>query len=387
MKGIKYFHLVLLLSALLILPSCGGGGPQTGSLSLTLGDASTDDYKAVYVTIAEVQVHTPGGGWKVVGAPNKTYNLLDLVNGVREELGIAELEAGDYTQMRLIIGDTPDGGINILSQQHPYANYVIDLNDDVHELKVPSGYQSGFKIVQGFTISPNETTELILDFNASESIVIAGSSGNWLLQPTVKVLNTQEYSIISGKVDDSAGVLAGVLVSAQISDSSASDAKDQVVIEASTVTDENGQYKLFLEPGMYNIVVYKLGYDPVVEYFVKLEAGNVVNNYNFTLTSASTGTVSGSVSITGVQTDQYVTISLRQSESVQYQGNPVTEIFEVKSVNVAVAPPAPGTYTIPLTVGSYDMVASSYGEGTQEVQVTVSANTVTSAQQIILTSP
>ena len=136
-----------------------------------------------------------------------TVNLLDLVNGVREDLGLVDLEAGAYTQMRLIIGQTPErnGAINILSQAHPYANYVVDLNDDYHELKVPSGSQSGYKIVGGFDINTNSTTELILDFDANRSVVEAGNSGQWLLKPTVKIAYLDDDSIIQGRVTDSEG--------------------------------------------------------------------------------------------------------------------------------------------------------------------------------------
>jgi hypothetical protein len=363
MKRVRAFYFVLATVALFILPSCGGGGDgggaatQTGSLSVALTDASTDKYQAVYVTISEVQVHVTADSWKVVASPNKTYNLLDLVNGVREELGIAELDAGNYTEMRLILGETPDEGINILSQQHPYANYAIDLKDNEHELKVPSGYQTGIKIVKGFTINANQTTELILDFDASASVVVAGKSGKWLLKPTIKVLRTEEWAIISGTVTDSEGPLEGVLVSAQISNSSQTALEDQVVIQASTVTDVNGQYKIFIEPidYPYTLVAYIEGYDPGVDCSVSLSQGEEAGGHNFTLGKAlATGTVYGPVTITGADPDQYATISFRQT--VDCEG--IEKEFEVKSINVSNT----ADYEIILPVGFYDVVVSTYGK-------------------------
>jgi hypothetical protein len=79
MKGIRLLYWVLTLSAFIVLPSCDGDS-QKGTLSAGLTDASTENYKAVYVTISQVKVQMPEGYWKVVGTPNKTYNLLDLVN-------------------------------------------------------------------------------------------------------------------------------------------------------------------------------------------------------------------------------------------------------------------------------------------------------------------
>jgi hypothetical protein len=369
MRRLRFLYLSLAFFAYLILTCCGGGGdgggtPATGTLSLGLTDQSTDEYKAVYVTIAEVQVHMPGDTWKVVAAPNKTYNLLDLVNGVREKLGIAELNAGDYTQMRLIIGDKSDGGINILSKRHRFANYVIDLNDVEHELKVPSGYKTGVKIVQGFTISPDQTTELILDFSASESVVVAGASDQWLLKPTIKVRNTEEWSIIGGTVSDGEGnFLPGALVSAQIYDNDPSvDPKDQVITEASTVTDENGQYRLFVKPGTYELVAYTANYNPAVECSVNLATGEVVEDIDFTLTQASTGTVSATVLIPGADSEQYATISFRQPVDCDQDGNVDTEI-EVKLVNII----NNATDDVILREGTYHVVASSYDRDTLDI--------------------
>ena len=90
-----------------LLAGCGGGGGGdggTGTLSLSMTDATLPGFQAIYVTVDEVQVHPGSGGegsWISVADPDKTVNLLELINGVRSELGIAELPAGHYTQMRL----------------------------------------------------------------------------------------------------------------------------------------------------------------------------------------------------------------------------------------------------------------------------------------------
>jgi hypothetical protein len=361
----------------MFITACGGGGDSgssgsTGTLSVNLTDASTTEYQAIYITIQQVAVHKDGGGgWDVISSPNKTYNLLDLVNGVREELALATLTSGHYTQMRLILTDTPDNSINILSIKHPYGNYFIDSSGQSIELKVPSGFQTGIKIVKGFDINANQTTELILDFDAARSIVKAGSSGQWLLKPTIKLLNTTEYSIISGNAGAS-----GVLVSAQVYNSLATLAEEKVEVKAATVSDGSGNYKLFLEPGSYTLVGYKDGFSPFYKNAkVVTTAGNTYTE-NFSLGSASsTGTLSsGTVSISGADQEQYATISIRQNATVNF--NP--EQIEVKKLNVANG----GTIDTGLPVGSYTAVISTYGKTTIEQLFAISSNLNTNTGNI-----
>jgi hypothetical protein len=136
---------------------------------VSLTDSATDQYNAVYITVDSIEVHISGAGddsWQTVASPQKTINLLDLMNGVREEFNLATLPTGHYTQVRLHLGKTPDNGINILSKSHPFANCNRYANV-VHELKVPSGFQTGVKIVHEFDVNANSTTELILDFDAA----------------------------------------------------------------------------------------------------------------------------------------------------------------------------------------------------------------------------
>lgn len=365
------------LSAFLLvgLIACGIGG-DSGRLSLSLTDAATDQYKAVYVTIREVAVHAEDDmedGWTVVATPNKTYDLLALTNGVREQLALVDLSAGHYTQLRLMIGDVAESGagvVNILGAAHPFANYVIDDHDEIHDLKIPSGFQTGIKIVQGFDINENGTTELILDFSASESVVVAGRSGKYLLKPTIKVLSESFASIIAGTVTNGADSTAipGALVSAQVYDDTAADPKDMIVVRASTVSAETGSYKIFIAPGTYNVVATKAGFAPLPA-GVTTEADMVLTQDFALVAVADSGTVAGTVTIAGGSDEAFATLSFRQTITVG-----TTEFkVEVGSVNVANGQP----YSVVLPVGTYQVVAWSLGRATQSLDVVVTKDTTT----------
>jgi hypothetical protein len=285
--------------------------------------------------------------------------------------------------MRLIIGRDPDNRLNVLGQPHLYPNYVILNNpsNDIHPLKVPSGFQTGIKIVHGFVIEENETTELILDFDACKSVVRAGASGLWLLKPTIKVLETASFSIVSGTVFGNSGgssiaiapsiPLQGALVSAQ----QIPNGNPEVI--ASTTSEEGGKYALFIHPGDYYIVGSKigpekdtatariLGYDPVCVP-ITTEAGVTYPDTNLVLAEPKiTGTVKGSVSISipdGTQ-EQFVTLSFRREVSC---GSGGSKVVEVKFINLA----AGTDYSEELTPGDY-IVHAFTADRSDEQPVTV----------------
>jgi len=260
MKAWNYLSLILVGLLALTLTFCGGssdGDGNTGKLSLSLSDAPAPEYQAVYVTISQIQVHRADaaeGQWQTILTPHATYNLLDLINGTTAPLGVADLPTGTYTQMRLILADTPDDTTNILGDSHPYANYLITSADEPEaiELKVPSGFQTGIKLVHSFEVESGRTVGLVLDFDAGRSVVKAGNSGNWLLKPTIKVIGTVNNATLAGTVtDEEENPIPGATVSAQVYDADA----DEVAIVASTLTDSEGKYRMYLEPGTYTIVV------------------------------------------------------------------------------------------------------------------------------------
>jgi len=98
-------------------------------------------------------------------------------------MGEATLEAGTYTQIRLLL----DAG-----------SYVV-VNGTRHPITIPSGFETGIKLIHQFRIDANFLYELYLDFDANRSIVLTGS-GEYKLKPTIRVTAVNTTGTISGIV-------------------------------------------------------------------------------------------------------------------------------------------------------------------------------------------
>ena len=399
MKLSKLCFLIFSFFCMLFISACGSGGGSGGSssdlgtLSLGLID-SAGSYEAVYVTVEEVQVHLGGNennhkNWQSIPMDTNTIDLCELTNGVREELGLTELQSGHYTQMRLILSATPEEDeINIMSIEHPVANYVVIKNPITEELtweelKVPSGFKTGVKLVKGFDIIEGETTEIIFDFDAARSVVQAGKSGNWHLKPTIKVLEESEGWIFTGIVkDDNDNGIPNAMVSVQEYNVGALDKKDEVKIRTATITDsENGsvgQYEIFVAPGNYDVVAYK---GPVIEGVFDhqdifgpdciaisedAESDDFIQEFSLSNPPENEfGIVTGLVTIPENGDElQYATLSFRKQ--AECFDNSRETVIEVVSINVGNG----GEYTVYLPLlpngGVYTIIASTEGEVTEE---------------------
>lgn len=235
------------------LVACGGD-PSTGSTTamgnvrVALTDAprckvGNDDLAQVNVTVERVRVHQladamPGDGrwYDIEVSPARKINLLELTNGRLEELGSVPLPAGTYTQLRLVL--SPNRGAGVLANSVVLDGALTEL-----ALQTPSAAQSGLKIVRPFTVAPNSTVDLVIDFDACRSIVLRGN-GSYLLKPVLTADLKAVVSIV-GAVDPA---LAGVTVSAQ---------KGGQVVR-STIPAANGEFVLaFLDPANspYDVVI------------------------------------------------------------------------------------------------------------------------------------
>ena len=91
--------------------------------------------------------------------------------------------AGHYTQIRLKLGAG--------------SNVVVD--GVTYPLTVPSGLQSGYKLVGEFDVPAGGLVELALDFDAARSVHQTGN-GRYMLKPTVRVMPTYDVGGIRGTI-------------------------------------------------------------------------------------------------------------------------------------------------------------------------------------------
>lgn len=270
--------------AIAALAACGGGGgsaAESGSLKIALTDAPACGYDAVNVTIEKVRVHQSSSandnasGWSEITLnPARRVNLLNLTNGVLEELGQTPLPVGKYTQLRMILAEN--------TTAVPFANSVKPTGSAEVELKTPSGQQSGVKANINIDIAANQLADFVVDFDACKSVVVAGSSGQYLLKPVVSVI-PRFISGVSGFVDPSIAV-ASTTVSVQ---------QNGVVVKA-TAPDSAGRFVLQpVAPGNYTLVVTSSGRSTAVVTAVPVAASLV------TQVSTSTAALSLPISPTG----------------------------------------------------------------------------------------
>ena len=159
---------------------------QNGRLKIYMVD-SPSTLDSVIICVTSVEVHKSGSdstsGWFVINYSTRYFDLLLLTNGASAVLGDTSLAPGQYTQIRLIIGE---------------GSYVIDQGVK-HDLEIPSGSQTGLKLTHQFTIEAGKLYELILDFNVEKSIIITGN-GKYKLKPTIRVIPMVISGSIAGQV-------------------------------------------------------------------------------------------------------------------------------------------------------------------------------------------
>ena len=193
---------LLAAGLLLSVVGCGGGGGSSssgsGTVRVMLTDAPAADISEVHVHITSVQAVASGGPVTLVNDAALPDDI-ELVALARDPLLLGQplIPSGDYTQVRLIVSSVAG------------ENWIRTAAGDRYDLKVPSGSQTGAKLVTGeFSVPAGGTVVLLLDLDAAASVHQAGASGQWIMRPTIfaSVVDTiPGMGALNGTVLDSAG--------------------------------------------------------------------------------------------------------------------------------------------------------------------------------------
>lgn len=243
----------------------GVGVDTQTTLRVLLTDAPAEYVGAALVDIGAVELIPNDDGPPITLTEDGTdgpVDLLNLQNAATMALASAEIEAGSYAQLRLIVESASVALID---------GYEFNDGSTEKSLTVPSGAQTGIKLNLGagddedgegaLEIAPGEMV-LVLDFDVSQSFVIQGSPetpagiNDVLFKPTLRVV-----------VEDVAGTISGTVTTALTDvrvDSLTVTAEpvDEGTLEAyqtqmaTTITGADGTYTLqFLVPGTYAVTV------------------------------------------------------------------------------------------------------------------------------------
>ena len=239
------------------LPGCGGGG-GSGSMSLSVAVAPVDGANNVVVEFTGVElIPDKGNAVTITFASPKTIDLLKDSGTASALLFSQPIPAGSYGQIRLMV--VADG--------NPSNSYIILSDGTMHGLQVPSGSETGLKLVSGFTVPDSGVVDYTIDFDLRQAITCPpGQSPACILKPAERLVDNTTVGNIQGQVSNTlvpAGCTPGVYLYAGTvsapedmnSTASPGDPNQPVASKAPIASSQPPYYYqfTFLAPGNYTV--------------------------------------------------------------------------------------------------------------------------------------
>jgi hypothetical protein len=185
----------LLVATTLGLVACGGGSASnTGQMKLAVADAPVDGAQAVVVKFTGVELTANGGSpVDITFTQPKTIDLLNQSGTASAVLFNQPIPAGSYGQIRLLV--VADGD--------PSNSYITLSDGTMHGLQVPSGSETGLKLVSGFTVASSGVVDYTIDFDLRQAITCPpGQAPACILKPTEKLVDNTAVGNIQGVVSN-----------------------------------------------------------------------------------------------------------------------------------------------------------------------------------------
>lgn len=189
------FRGLIVAAGILGVTACGGGdGPATAQMKLSVGDAPVDGAQAVVVKFTGVELTGNSGSPVTINFTQpKNIDLLNDSGKATALLFNQPVPAGKYGQIRLIV--VADGD--------PSNSYVTLADGTMHSLRVPSGSETGYKLVSGFTVPSSGVVDYTIDFDLRKDLTCpAGQAPVCTLKPADRLIDNTTVGNIQGVVSN-----------------------------------------------------------------------------------------------------------------------------------------------------------------------------------------
>jgi len=191
-KSIVNFFIACLLSFGVL--SCGGSGSSqgTGTLEVGITDAPVDNAEAVVIHFIAATLHGPGGNTTVdvidstTGEVGRSIDLMQLQGGMWTGLFDDVVLAGNYSWIRLTLDLT--------------KSFIL-IDGQQYGLRCTSCENSDYKLNRSFNIEADGTLALMIDFDLRKSITDSNSPNEYILRPTLRVVEADVSGDITGVID------------------------------------------------------------------------------------------------------------------------------------------------------------------------------------------
>lgn len=233
-------YAVLLGLMVLLVPSCTKDkttSTDKAKISVRMTDA-LGNYDAVNIDVQGVEIIGSEAGTVSLNTHSRIYNILNFSNGLDTLIASGDLNAGTVSQIRLILG----------------ANNTVKVNGVVYPLSTPSAQQSGLKLQIHQTFEPGVAYMILLDFDASQSIVLTGN-GTYQLKPVIRTIETAITGSIKGSISTTGKILTVTATSNGVSYSSVTNLSGAFLIAGLPA----GTYDITITPALPLLPVTVIG--------------------------------------------------------------------------------------------------------------------------------
>ncbi|MFY7786323.1 MAG: DUF4382 domain-containing protein, partial [Thermoflexibacteraceae bacterium] len=187
----KWFWVLPLISTGVFLNACTANDSTSSNVPFEVRMTdSPGEYSSVKIDLLRVEVkisedNDDSKGWQVLkNVKPGVYDLLELTNGKDVLIATDAFPVGTISQLRLILGDN---------------NSVTTQDGQTVNMKTPSAQTAGLKLKINATLQAGITYKLLLDFDASRSIVKTGN-GRFNLKPVIRAIAEAQSGAIKGVV-------------------------------------------------------------------------------------------------------------------------------------------------------------------------------------------